>query len=93
MSTKPIHEPETHPAYSLEFVIKATGLSSETILYYQEQGLVQTENGNFDDEGLHTLRQIDHLQQAYDVNLSGLKMILELLAEVDHLRTLMRARR
>lgn len=93
MSNQPIHDPPLHSEYSIEFVVQATGLSSETILSYQEQGLVRSDQGVYDDEALHTLRQIEHLQRAYEVNLSGLKMILNLMSELDHLRSVMRARR
>ena len=47
----------------------------------------------FDDEAVHTLRRIDHLRSTCEANLSGLKLILDLLDEVERLQTELRAKR
>ena len=55
----PLYDPEEQATYSLEMLAEITGVSSQTILHYQEQGLLPP--SGFDDEALHTLRRIDYL--------------------------------
>lgn len=87
-------EPELPASYSLEIVAEITGISSQSILIYQEHGLIRPadETGNFDDEAVHTLRRIEHLRSAAETNLAGLKLILDLLDEVDRLKLALRSR-
>lgn len=84
--------------YSLEIVARLSGVAAETILRYEEQGLVRPlpaagETRFFDDEALRKLRRIEHLRSDLGVNESGLKLILGLMDEVDRLREVLRARR
>jgi DNA-binding transcriptional MerR regulator len=90
----PFYEPEDNTTYQLDIVEKLTGISSQTILHYQEFGLVRssTAAGEFDEDSLHTLRRIEHLRETCEVNISGLKMILDLMNEVDRLRAELRMR-
>ncbi len=90
----PLYDPEEHSTYSLEIVARITGVSSQAILHYQEHGLIRPieETGDFDDEAVHTLRQIEHLRQTCEANLSGLKLILNLMDEVDRLKGELRLR-
>ncbi len=91
----PLIEPEEHATYSLEIVESITGVSSRTILIYQEHGLVRPvgDTGKFDDDTLHTLRRIEHLRQTCEANLSGLRLILGLMDEVERLKTSLRTAR
>jgi MerR family transcriptional regulator/heat shock protein HspR len=68
-----------------------SGLSTETIIHYQEQGLIQPSpdaprESAYDDETLHTLRRIDHLRRRCGVNDAGLRLILDLMHELERLR-------
>ena len=45
------------------------------------------------DEGIRTLRRIESLRTACGVNLAGVKLILELINELEHLRAEVRFRR
>lgn len=86
---------EEHRPYTLEFVAKITGVSSQTILHYQEQGLIHTSaeaRDAFDDETVHTLRRIEHLRHTCETNDSGLKLILGLMDQVEELRAALRRR-
>ena len=38
----PVYEPDEEAAYSLEIAARITGVKTETILHYQEQGLIQS---------------------------------------------------
>ncbi len=90
-SDLPLYEPDSDATYSLEMVAEITGVSSQTILRYQEHGLLHT--SRFDDDALHSLRRIEHLRQACEVNLEGLKLIVELMEELERLQAALRARR
>lgn len=77
--------------YTLEILAETTGVSTQTIVQYQEHGLLRPE---FDDETLRTLRRIQHLRETCEVNLNGLKLLTQLLDEVEQLRDeLRRAKR
>jgi DNA-binding transcriptional MerR regulator len=88
----PLYEPDEHATYSLEIVAKITGVDTETILLYQEQGLLG-ETPDFDDEAVHTLRRIEHLRRRFETNLSGVRLMLSLMDEVERLRNSLRAAR
>jgi DNA-binding transcriptional MerR regulator len=90
----PIFDPEENTTYQLDIVEKLTGVSSQTILHYQEIGLVRTSAapGEFDEEALRTLRRIEHLRETCEVNIAGLKLILNLMDEVERLRAELRKR-
>ena len=90
--------PDEEPVYSLEIVARLSGLDAETILHYQQQGFIRplTAAGEahvFDDESLRKLRRIEHLRNSFSVDESGLRLILDLLDEVERLREELRARR
>jgi DNA-binding transcriptional MerR regulator len=95
MNPAPANDPGEPTTYTLDIVAELTGVSSQTILHYQEQGLIHpaAPTGGFDDETIHTLRRIEHLRVTSAANLTGIKLILELLDEVDHLKAALRARR
>lgn len=78
------HEPDDPASYSLEVVARITGISSQTILHYQETGLIRSDP--YDDETVRTLRRIEHLQSTCGVNEAGLRLILGLMEEVERLR-------
>ena len=95
----PIFEPEADATYALDVVVELTGVSSQTILQYREHGLISpvtdSDSGTdyFDDEALRTLRRIEHLRAYCELNVSGLKLVLSLLKEVEQLRAELRSRR
>jgi MerR family transcriptional regulator/heat shock protein HspR len=90
---------ESCAPYTLDIVAALTGVSSQTIVHYREEGLISAlpesapESPCFDDEALRTLRRIEHLRSSCEVNLSGLKLILRLLDEIDQLRSQLSLRR
>ncbi len=93
-SDLPLYDAGEHRPYTLDVVASITGVSSQTILHYQEHGLIHTtgDSDNFDDEALHTLRRIEHLRQTCEANLSGLKLILDLMDQVEELKAALRHR-
>ena len=87
----PIHSPGDGGNYSLELAAHITGISSETILHYQETGLLPCPDRSYDDESLRTLRRIEHLRGSVGVNEPGIRLILELARQLETLRNQMRA--
>jgi DNA-binding transcriptional MerR regulator len=69
--------------YTLDILAEISGVSTQTIVEYQEHGLIHPE---LDDESLRALRRIEHLRESCQVNLAGLKMLTSLLEEVEQLR-------
>lgn len=86
-------------AYTLDVLCELVGVSSQTILHYQEHGLIVPAGTagpaarRFNDETLRTLRRIEHLRARYEMNLRSLKFTLRLLQDLERLRDDLRSRR
>ncbi len=80
----------TPQTYTLEILSKTTGVSTQTIVQYQEYGIIHSD---FDDDTVRSLRRIEHLRETYELNLGGLKLLSQLLDEVEQLRQELRSRR
>jgi chaperone modulatory protein CbpM len=89
---------DTEAVYTLDIVASLCGISSQTILHYHEQGLIQPiveddlGSWRFDDEAVHRLRRIADLRSIYGMDVSALKFALDLLDELERLRTELRLR-
>jgi DNA-binding transcriptional MerR regulator len=89
-------QPENGTRYSLEILSELTGVSTQTILHYQEHGLIRSGgegDPHYTDDTLRLLRRVEHLRELCEPNLAGLKMLTMLLDEVEALRGELRARR
>ncbi len=88
----PVDEAETDVRYSIEVIASLAGVDAHTVIHYQEQGFIRPvmqsapDNSLFDAESLRQLRRIEHLRATCAVNDTGLKLILDLLHEVECLR-------
>ena len=80
----------TPQTYTLEILAETTGVSTQTIMVYQEHGILPP---RYDEEALRSLRRIEHLRETCEMNLSGLKLLSHLLDEVEQLRRELRDRR
>jgi DNA-binding transcriptional MerR regulator len=86
-------EPETNTVYTLEAVEHIAHVPRRTILRYYKHGLVSpaldpNDGGYcFDGETIRTLQRIEHLRAHCGMNLAGVKMILDLMSEVERLRS------
>ncbi len=80
----------TPQTYSLEILSQTTGVSTHTIVQYQEHGIIRPQ---FDDNTVRALRRIEHLRETCEMNLHGIKLLTQLLDEVEQLRHELRARR
>ena len=90
----PIYEPEPDATYQLDIVAQLTGISSETILRYQEIGLIRPrqDSREFDEEVIRKLRRIEHLRSTFELDLSVIKLVSDLLDQVESLQNELRAR-
>jgi DNA-binding transcriptional MerR regulator len=94
----PMFDVDPDARYSIEVMAEITGVSTRTILHYQEAGLIAPaashsgEPVHFDDEAVRTLRRIEHLRGECGMSLAHLKLILSLLDEIERLRGELRAR-
>ena len=95
----PVFELNVEATYSLDVIAELSGVSAQTILQYSERGLISpvAETGSqgfqFDEETLRTLRRIEQLSTSCEMNMEGLKLMLELMDEVEQLREDLRSRR
>ena len=88
----PVHDEETDAVYSIAIIADLAGVKPQTVLYYQEQGFLRPTTRSpgdatlFDVECLRQLRRIEHLRATCGMNDAGLKLVLDLLHEVECLR-------
>jgi len=80
----------TPQTYSLEILAETTGVSTQTIVLYQEHGILPP---RYDEDTVRSLRRIEHLRETCEMNLRGLKLLTQLLDEVEQLRQELRAKR
>lgn len=77
-------------AYTLDILAEITGVSTQTIVQYQEHGIIRPQ---FDDDTVRALRRIEHLRETCELNLIGLRLLTQLLNEAEQLRNELHARR
>lgn len=88
----PIYGEEPDVYYSVEVIAELAGVQPQTVLHYQERGFIRPVSRDaadaalFDAECLRQLRRIEHLRATCEMNDAGLKLILNLLHEVEGLR-------
>lgn len=86
------YQPDVGSVYTLEDTAVLTGVGRRTIVLYSRAGLVspitvpEKDGWNFSGATLLTLRRIEQLRTLCGANLSGVKLILRLMDEVEHLR-------
>lgn len=85
------HVYEMESTYSVELVAELAGVDTHTVLHYQELGVLtptkDTEDTlEFDTEELRHLCRLEQLRQSHALTDSGLKLIADLLKEIEHLR-------
>jgi DNA-binding transcriptional MerR regulator len=88
----PVYDADMDHRYSIEVVAELTGVDAQTVIRYQEQGFIRPVSDDtdqtaiFDAETLRQLRRIEHLRTTCAVNDKGIRLILDLLDEVEILR-------
>ncbi|HEY5892715.1 MAG TPA: chaperone modulator CbpM [Chthoniobacterales bacterium] len=86
-----LFEPNPNILYTLDVTARLAEMSRHAILVYSKHGLVVPvidEAGAyyFDDDAIRVLRRIQRLRAGYGLNLTGIKMALDLLNEVERLQ-------
>jgi MerR family transcriptional regulator/heat shock protein HspR len=82
---------EDHAVYIISVAAELAGVHPQTLRIYERKGLVrpQRTSGNtrrYSDRDIELLREIQDLTQDRGVNLAGVKMIIEMQAELEALR-------
>lgn len=91
-SDLPVYNEETDIFYTIDVIAELAGVAPQTVLHYQEQGFIRPasrepgESALFDVECLRQLRRINHLRATCEMNDTGLKLMLDLLHEIECLR-------
>src|SRR5690349_8004134 len=88
-----LFDPDSATLYTIEAAERLGHVPRRMIVIYYKRGLVSPVidpaygGYYFDDEAIRTLRRIDYLRTNFGLNLSGIRMILHLMNEVERLRT------
>ncbi len=87
-----LFQPKPNVLYSLDVTAHLAGVTRRSILIYWRAGLVkpviQPPYGvmEFTEEAIYTLRQIEHLRTVQGLDLAWIKVMFDLLDEVERLR-------
>jgi DNA-binding transcriptional MerR regulator len=95
MTSLPLYEISFDLTFSLEHLSKHSGVDAETILNYFEKGLlasVSKEPLLFTEGALFQLSRVEHFRTQYRLNLEALKLVMDLMDEVEKLRAESRLR-
>ena len=89
--TTPVHD-EERAVYIISVAAELAGVHPQTLRIYERKGLLAPKrtSGNtrrYSERDIQLLRQIQDLTQESGVNLAGVKVIIELQAQLDALRT------
>jgi DNA-binding transcriptional MerR regulator len=90
-------EPDARTLHTLDSTARMAEVPRHTVLVYIKEGFlspIKEEGGGyyFDDEMIRTLRWLGHLHDDHGINRTGIRMIVDLLREVDRLREEVRSR-
>lgn len=85
---------ETHFILSLEEVLTTYGVSQSMVIEIINEGIIDVENETpeqwrFDTLACQRIRMVAQLEKDLGVNTAGSGLILELLEEIKHLKTLL----
>jgi len=93
------YEPNPQIVYSIDAVQQLLHVPRRRIVVYYKHGLispvVDPECGGyfFNDEAIRALRRIEYLHEKQGVNLTGIKIILDLMKELESLQDEKHSRR
>lgn len=89
--------PAALPRRSLTRVLQSTGVSRAVLIAYCEYGIIpftleELQARGCDDDFIQTVRRIEFLREHHGINLAGIRIIAELMREVERLREELRFR-
>lgn len=85
-------EPEPQTLYTIDFAAQFAGLPRRHIVLYARCGLIKpaTERGDggwyFTAESMRMLRRIENLRLTHRFDISGVRLVLGLMKEIERLR-------
>ena len=85
--------PKPNILYNLDAAAHLAGVSRRSILIYCRAGFIhsvdQSPDGvmEFTDEAIHTVRRIEHMRTVHGLDLSFIKILFDLIDEVERLRS------
>jgi MerR family transcriptional regulator/heat shock protein HspR len=84
-------EREERAVYIISVAAELAGVHPQTLRIYERKGLVRPKrtSGNtrrYSDRDIELLQQIQDLTQQHGINLAGVKLIIEMQAELEELR-------
>jgi DNA-binding transcriptional MerR regulator len=88
-----LFQPKPNVLYSLDVAAQLAGVSRRAILIYCRAGLVRSSFQppygimTFTEEAIHTVRRIEHVRINHSADITLLKTLFGLLAEVEQLRS------
>jgi MerR family transcriptional regulator/heat shock protein HspR len=94
VSSSPFEVSDTTPVYVISVAAELSGMHPQTLRAYDRMGLVSPGRSSgrsrrYSLRDILVLRQVQRLSQEDGVNLSGIKLILELEAELERSRQVM----
>ena len=83
-----IHGDDPEMTYSVDVIAELIGVSTKTVLHYQELGVVTPirESDQFDTECLRQLSRLEHLRHQHELTDGAVRLIAGLLSEIEQLR-------
>ena len=91
-----VFAPASDALFSIETAARLAGTTRHIVLVSYRRGLVRPHRDPdygglyFDMDAIRTLQRIEYLRTACGINLTGIELILKLVAEVEELRALTR---
>ncbi len=84
-----IHEDDpSTTTYCIDVISKLSGVSTQTIIHYQELGILtpSQHSDEFNSEHLRQLTRLEHLRSTHSLTDSAVVLVANLLTEIEHLR-------
>lgn len=78
---------EENPELTLENLCEACNVSQKFIYELMEYGIIESDLPHFTADHLRRVRTIKRLQEDLEVNLAGAALVLDLMDEIEHMRT------
>jgi DNA-binding transcriptional MerR regulator len=88
---QPIEHP-TGAVYTIEAIAELAQIPRRLIVLYCKHGLLVPASKSpdsgwyFDDRAIHAVRRIENLRSSCSMNLTGIKLMMHLMSEVERLR-------
>jgi len=96
MKALQVFEPGAQTVYTIEVAAQLTQVPRRLIVLYYKHGLLSPvtdpagSGWYFDDEAIRTVRRIEYLRSVCGLNLAGVKLVIDLMEEVERLRAELR---